>query len=355
MNTPGRIALSIVMWTMAVGSAGCKGKSAVVADISQPSTEASQVLSWLPSDTETLITARGPFLLPGPPKDRQKYEERITDARELQEIFRSLALGPLALNNGGLEKQLMGARVRLAAEGSRAFRPPHDLGELLYEGCTVVMFIDDITDRERAFMKDAAKNALRIEDIASHKVAVFQQEMERDTWTTFVAFPTKNVVIVATNQDYLREVLARMDAPKTDKAFPGTLPEWKYIATQAEFWGMRHFDKSQARLDPTSPYGGRKSANLPDEGAIGLTFQCDPAKELKANLVYLTDSKNKAMEVERQRFPPGAEVEGTTGLHIGYRNLSPGVIETSYDLSRPRSSDWFFFVFMAQLGHAVYV
>jgi hypothetical protein len=345
------------MLAAAIGNSGRKSEPTTVADHTQVGPETMEVLSWLPADTETFISARGPFVFPSSESKRQDYADgdRRIEAHELREVFQGLALGPLGLNNGGLEKKLLGTKVRLAAEGSRSFRSPGGLGELPYEGCSIVIFMDDVVDRRDEFMKDSTKNAVRIEAIESHKVAVFQQKMEEDTWTTFVAFPWRNVVAVATGRPYLQEVLARMRMPKTNRTFPETLAEWKYIDAHAEFWGMRNCNRSQSQLDPTSPFGGQKPANLPDERAIGLTFQCDPAKEFKAKLVYLSDDKDKVDQIERNRFPPGTEVESTGALHIAYRNLSPGVVESSYDLSRSRPLSWFFFVFMAQLGHALYV
>ena len=138
-----------------------------------------------------------------------------------------------------------------------------------------------------------------------------------------------NVVAVMTSRAYLQELLARMRMPKTDRAFPETLAEWKYIDGDGDFWGMRHFNWNQPQLDP--------------------------AKEVKAKLVYLSDDTDKIDQIERNGFPPGTEVGSTAALHIAYRNLSPEVIESSYDLSRSRPLSWFFFVFMAQLGYAVYV
>lgn len=356
MNSTKRLSLLVVL-AAAIGNSGCKNKSSIVPEPNQLSQQANQVLSWLPADTETFISARGPFLFPTSETERQanEDEDRTTVARDLRQVFQSLALGPLSLNNGGLEKRLVGTNVLFAAEGSRSFRSPGGLGELPYEGCSIVIFMDDVVDRRDAFMEDSTKNAVRLEEIESQKVAVFQQKMEEGTWTTFVAFPMKNVVAVGTTRGYLQEVLARMRFPKTNRAFPETLSEWKYVDTRAEFWGIRHFDRNQSQLDPTSPFGGPKPANLPDERAIGLAFQCDPAKELKAKLVYLSDDRDKVGQIERNRFPPGAEVESTAALHIAYRNLSPGVVESSYDLSHSRPLSWFLFVFMAQLGHAVYV
>jgi len=313
---------------------------------------ASRVLSWFPANTETLLTARGPFALPNSQMD---YTDRKTQAQDLRQAFHYLTVGLFSLGNGGLGKRLEGKKILFAAEGSRAFRSPNELGEMPYEGCAIVIFADDLGDTQETFMKTAVKSALRIDDIESHKVAVFQEQLRQDVWTTFVVFPMKNIVIVATNRDYLSDVLARMQAPGMTRAFPETLAEWKYVDTQAEFWGMRHFDRGQSRLDPTSPFGGPKPDNLPDERAIGLTYQCDPNKEPKATLVYLSGDKNEIRKIEEKRFPASSEVESTAGLHIEYREIAPGAIQSRYDLSRLRPLSWFMFVFMGYLGHGVYV
>jgi hypothetical protein len=116
---------------------------------------------------------------------------------------------------------------------------------------------------------------------------------------------------------------------------------------------LRHFDKTQAKDDPTSPFGGKKAANLPDDGAIGLTYEYDPSKEHKATLTYLSNAEKEIVKIEEGRFPSSSG--DTAGLHVQRRVLEPGVIQSTYDLSRSRPLSWFFFVFMGSLGHAVYV
>lgn len=96
-------------------------------------------------------------------------------------------------------------------------------------------------------------------------------------------------------------------------------------------------------------------ANLPDEQAIGFTYQCDPARGSRATLVYLTGQNDAIDKVERNRFPASSEPEDTAGLHIQYRELGPGVVQSTYDLSQSGPLNWFFFVFMGNLGHAVFV
>jgi hypothetical protein len=347
------IAAVLTLCVVAFGGSGCKNvRRADQVGTAQLSVAASQVLSWFPANTETLLTTRGPFALSNSQMD---YTDRNTQAQDLRQYFHYLTLGPFSLGNGGLAKRLEGKKILFAAEGSRSFRSPNELGEMPYEGCAIVIFADDLGAIRETFMKDAGKNALRIDDIESHRVAVFQEKMRQDVWTTFVIFPMKNIVVVATNQDYLSEVLARMRAPGMTRAFPESLAEWKYVDTQAEFWGMRHFDRGQSHLDPTSPFGGPKPANLPDEQATGLTYQCDPNKELKATLVYLSGDKNGIRKIVEKRFPASSEVESTAALHIEYREIGPGAIQSRYDLSRLRPLSWFMFVFMGYLGHGVYV
>jgi hypothetical protein len=137
-------------------------------------------------------------------RDTSAYSsDHKTQAQNLRQAFQGLTVGLFAFDNGDLGKRLEAKKILFAAEGSRAFRSPNGLGELPYEGCAIVFFADDLGDIQETFMKNAGKSALRIDDIESHKVAVFQEKSEQDVRTTFVVFPMKNIVIVATNRDYL--------------------------------------------------------------------------------------------------------------------------------------------------------
>jgi hypothetical protein len=313
------------------------------------------VLAWLPADTETLLIARGPFWMSNFQIGQEVYTNHEVTSEELEKDFEGMTLQLFNSTNGLLEKHLRGKKVLFALEASRHFRPPTGLGELPFEGCAVAIFRDDLDDRRDAFMKEAAQKAIRIEEIEGQKVAVFEEPSEQDIWKSFIAFPQKGVVLAATNEQFLREMLSRMRSPERERALPSSLPEWKYVNTRAQFWGVRHFDKQQAKEDPTSPFGGRKSANLPDDGAIGLTYQCRASKERKVTLTYLSNSGAEIGKIEEGRFPSSSEPEDTAGLHIQRRELQPGVIQSTYDLSRSRPLDLFFFVFMGSVGHAIYL
>jgi hypothetical protein len=341
------LCVGVLSWT------GCNGKQRGVSRGStQLTSDPKRVLFWLPPDTETLLLANGPFWMPDF-QTAQDYSDHKMQAPDVQKAFQQLTLSLFALKNGVLEKRLQGKKILLVVEGSRHFCPPKGLGELPYEGCAIAIFADDLGNLGETFMKDATECALKMDEIEGLKVAVFHEQMEEDTWTTFVAFPGKNVVLVATNRAYLQEMLSRMRVPGAKRAFPETLPEWKYVNAQAEFWGMRH--KGQSTLDPTSPFGGQKSANVPDDQAIGLTFQCDTTKEKKATITYLSDDRKSIRKTGENRLPSSSEREATAGLHIRYDKLKPGAIQSTYDLSGSQPLDWFLFVFMADIRHAVYV
>lgn len=314
-----------------------------------------QVLTWLPADTETLLVAIGPFWMSNFQIGQKVYTNREVTREELEKRFEGLTLQLFNSRNGLLEKHLRGKKVLFALEASRHFRPPAGLGELPFEGCAVAVFEDDLDDQRDAFMKEAAQIAVRIEEIQGQKVTVFEEPSEQDIWKNFVAFPQKGVVFAATNEQFLREMLSTVRSPETRRALPNNLREWNYVNKHAQFWGVRHFDKQQAKEDPTSPFGGRKSANLPDDGAIGLTYECNPSKERIATLTYLSSTGTEVEKIEEGRFPSSSEPEETAGLHIQRRVLEPGVIQSTYDLSRSRPLILFFFVFMGSVGHAIYL
>ncbi len=284
------------------------------------------VLSWLPDDTETLLVANRPFWM-STFRMAQDYSNREVTTEEVEKHFEGLTLSLVDFSYGQtlIEKHLEGKRVLLALEASRHFRHHASLGELPFEGCALAIFNDDLNRVRDAFMKDAAQKAVRIDEIAGQKVAVFDEKVELDTWRIFVTFPQKGLVLVATNQEFLEAMLARMEGAKGERALPDTLPEWKYVNKQAQFWGLRHYDKTQANEDPTSPFGGKKSANFPDDKAIGLTYECNPSKEHKATLTYLSDVDD-ARKIEESWFPPLSESSpgATAGLHIQYRQLERG-------------------------------
>jgi hypothetical protein len=330
-------------------------QAAPAATASPPSQLVQEVLAWLPADTETVLAAQGPFMLPELKAEAKEAQDSKGTDPDIEESFESLPLGLLGFKDGLLEKHLKGEKILLGIEGSRHFQSPSGLGGAPFQGAAIAVFARDISVSADSFMKESAAVALRTEQIEGHPVAVFQEKLEEDIWTTFVAFPKPNMAVAATNEDYLREVLARMNGKRGERALPEKLPEWKQVNVNAAFWAVRHYAKKGAAEDPTSPLGGEKSAtNMADERAIGVTFSFDPGKSKTATIRYLSGDPNILQNVQKNLFP--IQTEPSAGdLHIRYKLVGPGVVEGSYDLENAESAALFEFVLLALLGHAIYI
>ncbi len=350
MKTRWILLFAVVIVAGCTGQKTAGGSSAIGGQI-----DLKRVLSWLPPDTETLQVANGPFWMSNFVIGGQEDKNHEVTAEELEKQFEGLTLGLFNSGKGLLEKHLDGKKVLFALEGSRHFRSPAGLGELPFEGCVVAIFQDDLEGQRDAFMKDAAGVAVRIEDIEGQKVAEFEEQMEQDRWTFFITFPEKGVVLVSTNKKFLQEMLFRKRGTQGQTTLPDSLREWAYVNKTVKFWGLRHYDKLQSKYDPTSPFGGKKSANFPDEEAVGLTYQCDPRTERRAILIYVTGARAESRKIAEDRFPDTGDPERMAGLHIQHRELALGVIQSTFDLSHSQPTDLFFFIFMDHLGHAVYV
>jgi hypothetical protein len=313
-----------------------------------------KVLTWFPADTETVIVANGPFVMPDFKRDSDETKNSEDTDLEIERDFRSFPIGLFGFQNGLLADHFKGEQILLGMEGSRHFRPPSGLGEAPFDGCAVIVFATDVTDRANSFMKDSSTVALKTEQIEGQKVMIFQEKLEADIWTTFVAFPKPNMAVAASNKVYLQEVLAKLNGKSGERALPDSLPEWKHVNTQAAFWALRHYDKNGAKMDPTSPFGGKKSANVPDDKAVGLTFSFDPGKSKTATIVYLSGDENILQNVQKNFFPIQSEL-GAHELNIQYKQTGTGLVEGSFDLTHIESAEIFSFVLEAMLGHAAYI
>lgn len=323
-----------------------------------PSEEFSQILSWLPADTETIVVANGPFSLPDLSPRDEELPPIVESVDDLKEDFEALPLGLLGFKSDLLANRLQGQKVSLAVEGARHFRNSEGLGTAPFEGCSIAVFARDVSDRTSLFLKESANAALPSESIEDQMVAVFQEQLESDLWTFFVAFPKPNLALSCTNRDYLREVLVRMRGARGAMALPDQLPEWKSIDTHVRFWGFRHFDKSQPKQDPSSPFADEKSpgmsASVPDNEAVGLTFRFDPNKSRTAIITYFSADQSILRKLKDTQLSGGDE-PSAKDLNIEFNELAPGVVSIAYDLGSPASVNFFLLLLGTSLGHAVLI
>jgi hypothetical protein len=299
-----------------------------------------QVLSWLPTDTETVVVANQTFSLPDLRKNNANFH--------IEAWLRAMVLAPLRFKNGSLLDYFQNQRVAFAMEGSRHFRSPKGFGWFPYEGCTIVVLTDDQGDHADSFFNSSSGAALRVEAVEGQKILVFEETEESGLWTIFVTFRRPNILLVATNLDYLREVLSRMQDNSGPRALPETLPEWRYVNKDAQLWGLRHYDRSQRDSDQTSPFWDPEKfvkAPFHDEQAIGLTFNYGPANGRAATITYLSGNPSIAKKIL-------ALQEGNDVLAVVFWELDARAIEAAYGPGRP--TDFILgFVLSALLGHGI--
>ena len=314
-----------------------------------------QALSWLPSDTETIWVAAGPFAMPPFKEPDQENQDSGTPVTERLELA---ALDLYGLKHGLLQNYLAGQTVKLAIEGSRHFRPPAGEGEARYEGCEIALLAKSNSNRGAAFAEQSTSAALKTETVAGEAIREYQDKIDSDTWTLFVAFPKPNLVLACTNREYLSEVLQRVDGKVGPRALPDTLAEWKSVDLNAPFWALRHYDRSQAGRDPTSPFSDRSIIGIADRQAIGIGLSFDPVNRNLAKLTYFS-AVSDILGFLQTKTPLSMHIAGmvdpSAKLPIRFRQTAPGVAEIEYELGGALSVDLFLPVVMAAFGHVVYM
>jgi hypothetical protein len=167
------------------------------------------------------------------------------------------------------------------------------------------------------------------------------QRLSRRTaeWTYFLAVPRPKVLLVANNRKYLQEVLERMAQKKVPRALPDQLPEWRFLDASARFWGLRHYDPTQAKMDRTSPLREDGTFVPGDPKSIGVLFALDPKND--RNLVITTFSGDEAkVRAEAITGRSVAEPQDGVKYEVKLRSPKPGVLEEIYILDRTSTLDY---------------
>ena len=239
--------------TAAVHRAGAQGAQLSVGN----------VIGWLPPNTETMIVANGP--IPQAVSSPQSFDLAASVAQSV--AFR--VFGFRATQD--LTRPLAGAHVRFALEGARDFRRPHSFGLGPYDGCHIVVF--ENTD---AGLIDQFLHAVQAASVSTTKIDgmdAFQLKWraESDDWTAFVVRVRPEVVIAATTERMLTEVLQRARGVGSSRAFPSSLQEWSGVDTLARVWAIRHYAREGNESDPTSPLTN-DDADVRDTQAQGMVL-----------------------------------------------------------------------------------
>jgi hypothetical protein len=114
-----------------------------------------QVLSWLPTDTETVIVTKE-FSIP----DFEGLHEAKRAGKEVvyttEVAFGWFSLGPWVMMSTPLASYFKNEKAFVAVEGSRKFRSPKGIGLMPFEGCTFIAFAGNLRDRAEQSLTTAA-------------------------------------------------------------------------------------------------------------------------------------------------------------------------------------------------------
>lgn len=190
------------------------------------------------------------------------------------------------------------------------------------------------------------------ESIGGTRVLVAQDKSDDAGETYFAASPLPDVLIIANDQRYLRDVLDRAKERSTLRAFPSELPEWRSLPNSARFWGLRHYDPTQAKMDPTSPLGGDTAYVQSDPQAIGVLFALAPDDERSLAIKYFSRDEAKA-KAEAAKGRAVNEPQEGVKYELKLRNPSPGVFETIYTLDRSSTLDYAILAIEFALGRGM--
>ena len=304
-----------------------------------------KVLWWLPENTETVAVARGPYRLHAPMKELPTHITAVGIIR----LHLQGDAAPFGVIKGGryYSQYLTGRTVSFSVEGSRRFREPASLGSMTFEGCNVVVFEPGLGPSREKLMATLATDARNVQQVEGQQVLMFEEKLEEDTWSIYVAMPERDVLLCATDASYLKEVLARMRQHGQRRALPEDLAEWRVVDTAAPFWAVRHYDKSQAQADPSSPLSGQQmAANWPDTQAVGVTFDFDPDRSKAGKIKYLSANKD-ALQVF-------SKLQEKTGIEWRIHQSESGVIEMVTSLNDEEHASLFLMSLLAMLGHGIY-
>ncbi|OGX34213.1 MAG: hypothetical protein A3I43_01405 [Omnitrophica WOR_2 bacterium RIFCSPLOWO2_02_FULL_50_19] len=295
-----------------------------------------EFLWWFPSDTETLVVAQGPFEITEP-----LGEADVPLDAQLR-VWLTAELG---------RQQLFGRKILLAVEGSRHFRAPSGFGVMPYEGCNIILFEESLG----GLFESLKEHATRVKNIQEHVVIIFEEKREHDIWTIFLVQLRPNLLLCATDKAYLKELLSRIDHGANQRALPPNLPEWEYVDTGQQFWAIRHYDKTRAKFDPSSPLAkGKNHIDVADNKAVGLVFSFDPRRSKMAKVKHLSENEN-ADKIVAAWWTPSSETGPFRKVKPSVGLLKPGVVQVEVDVTDPETATDFFFVLFGALGHGIYL
>jgi hypothetical protein len=294
------------------------------------------VLSWLPTDTETLVVAPQPFSIP---PITNEDEEHVPSPAE---FLRLLALGRF-YDFPIVYKPIVGRRVQFAVAAVLAFHSPSALGLWPYDSCAVIKFADRLgTGLEEAFVELPKE---QIEGVTAYVETEVDQGSRRDRpayITLLVARAAPDVLLVATDRISLRTLISRRNASASGRALPEDIPEWRLVDFSAEAWAIRHYRRSNAGDGNTVMLSGPREGT--DPGAVGVVYNAQP-QSAQQIAYYLSQSPGATRNAMLNWDWRGE------GLKSRARWKSKGVVEVRAATPSEQAEYTFLLLLLGNLGY----
>ncbi len=284
--------LKVVALLLVVGIVLAVASARSTQSLAASETDFSDILWWLPENTQTVIAVRGPLkpqALPQSPADWDAVD-----------MLRTLAGWWRKRDSDGPSPD--DGNIQLAVTGSRKYRAPEGWGSGTQEIASIILY-----DRNKNSTWDEMRSrASRKEKILGTEVLEFDPPFEGMGPTEYSAHPKPNILISSTNRNLLSEILARRRAGRKGKrALPANLSEWRYVDQKSPLWAVRHYDQSDAAEDESSPLSSQ-TGRAYDPQAIGLIIAPDVSKPELLRLRILSHNPNpERIALERWNLDDG--------------------------------------------------
>jgi hypothetical protein len=207
-----------------------------------------ECLAWLPVDTESVRVGRTIVFDPPDNNKLPKVEEATWGKWFLRAYATPTQLA--SLQDGQYHKQLVGRQVALAVDATRYGEVVDKFGGQRYQGCCILEFQDDLAAVGAKLEEQWRKDCKSVRSIAGQPVYAFGPEryplwVGKYNWEgTFICRPAPNLLLVATQEEFLETVLKRRGHKASDRALPDNLPFWKSVDRAAQAWMVRYIKRN---------------------------------------------------------------------------------------------------------------
>lgn len=302
-----------------------------------------ELLGWLPLDTESVIFARGPYPQPEPDSLPQHLananvatESRVVNGKtrnvlvyvdpqtgqelglvhdpsndrprlRLDTIERAVIafreLGP------AYTEQIQQHPIKATLAAARRFGPLTGIpGGTPYEGCHIIVFDAPF----RAGPINETLSQLDRIKIGQTDVISLHTEWGEKKVVLYFAHPKANVLVAATDRDFLTMTLARILQRGPSRALPSDLPEWKHVNVESAVWGVRHVHNANV-----------KQAAVRRSDKYGVTFSFDEQQAMVVVRYFSTlEPPNRRLSILAQAIIPDD--------HQPIRSISRDVAEVRF-------------------------